>query len=167
MKASYVCLILLVAGLPCLAAETISNTHTFGCEGVLWDYESASWRDNTSVSWTHTLAGFTPETSSVTAATLKIDGCGIENVWWDFDGDGGYEQTDYVAVKFMGQDLGQLTGNSTTFNLSSDMIQAVTQANAEISFRNDLLTVQGRRGDYFVDLDWVDSDCRCWSFASA
>ena len=153
MKVLWVCLILGVAGLPCLAAETISDTYTFGREGILWDFETNCWiPDNTSVSWTHTLNGL--DNCQITEATLTIDGCGIENVWWDFDFDGGYEQTDFVTVTFMGQDLGQLSGNSTTFSLSPYLIEAVTTANAEISFVNDILF---QVGDFVVDFDWQDS----------
>jgi hypothetical protein len=155
MKALWMCLIFAVAGLPCLAAETISDTHYFGTDGILWDYESKNWTDNPSVSWTHTLNGLGD--FEVTAATLTIDGSGIDNVWWDFDGDGGYEQTDYVMVSFMDQELGRLTGNSTTFSLTPGLIAAVTNANAEITFQNDLLTLQGWCEDYVVDFDWKDS----------
>ncbi|MBC8393744.1 MAG: hypothetical protein H8E17_14400 [Deltaproteobacteria bacterium] len=140
------------------AAQTFTDTHYFGSDGLLWDYENQSWTDNTSVSWTHTLNGF-DGTCDVTAAALTITGCGIDNVWWDFDGDGGYEKTDYVMVTFMDQELGLLSGNSTTFNLLgySDLVDTVTSANAEITFQNDLFTFQGWCRDYVVDFDWSDS----------
>lgn len=156
MKALWIFLILVVTGLPCMAAETISDTYYFDEGGILWDSESKCWTDNTSVSWTHTLDGFS-DNFQITEATLTIDGAGIENVWWDVDGDGGYEQIDYVTVTFMNQELGQLTGNSTTFDLNPDWIEAVTNANAEITFQNDLFTLQGWFGDYVIDFDLIDS----------
>lgn len=146
----------LVVGLTS-AAATFTDTHNFGSEGLLWDYESQRWSDNRSVRWTHTLAGF-DSSCSITEATLTLEGCGIDNVSWD-NGDGSYEKTDYVAVEFMGHDLGVLTGDSTTFNLLpyENLIQSVSDASAEITFQNDLIRLKTRRGDYMIDLDWKDS----------
>jgi len=146
MKVLWVCLILGVAGLPCLAAETIS-TYSFGSEGVLWDFESGYWTDNTSVSWTQTLDGL-DNGCEITKATLTIDGCGIDNVWWDFDGDGGYEKTDYVDIWFGSEHLGQMSGNSETFELSAVNLDDLS-GDATITFRED--------GGRCIDFDWVDS----------
>jgi hypothetical protein len=136
MKALWICLILGVAGLPCLAAETVSYK-SFGLDGVLWDSASGCWV-NDSVAWQHDLN--LGSDCQITAATLTIDGCGIDNVWWDFDLDGGYEQTDWVDVWLGGNHLGQLTGNHTVFNLSPEVISdiaAITDAGATLTFQND------------------------------
>lgn len=151
-----VVMLLALAVMPCFAGETFTDVYNFGCEGILWDYESNCWTDNSSVEWLHTLEGLT-ESMEITSATLTIDGCGIENVWWDIDGDGGYEQLDYVTVNFMGQELGQLSGNTTTFDLDSGLIGNLMNADANIVFMNDLMTVNGICGDYVVDWDWKDS----------
>jgi len=134
MKALWICLILGVAGLPCMAAETFSDTHTFGCEGILWE---SGWNsDFSDVTWAHTLDGF-GSNCEITAATLTIDGCGIDNVWgWDTG-----EQADIVNVSLGGYSLGLLTEGITTFDLvdlgAVDQIGASTLANAEITFQND------------------------------
>jgi len=151
MKVVLVCAIVGVVALPCMAAETFTDTYNFGTDGILWDSESDCWTDNSSVSWAHYIEGL--EDCQITQATLTIEGSGIDNVWWDLDGDGGYEQTDFVTVSFMGQTLGQLQGNSTTFDLSPSLIASAMNADAEITFQNDLID----EGCYILDFDWEDS----------
>lgn len=140
------------------AAQTFTDTHDFGCEGLIRDFESRKLTDNLYVDWTHTLPGFDGR-CSITEATLTINGRGIDNICWDFDGDFNYEQTDYVAVEFMGHDLGLLSGNSTTFDLMpyQDLIESITNASAEITFQNDLMKIKSCFGSYYVDWDCVDS----------
>lgn len=152
MKTVLACAILGAWVLPCMAAETFTDIYNFGSDGILWDVESNSWKDNSSVSWTHYTQGFDSSTQ-IAQATLTIKGHGIDNVWWDRDRDGGYEQMDFVTVSFMGQTLGQLQGNTTTFNLPPSLITNEMGANAEITFQNDLYD----KGDHMIDFDWHDA----------
>jgi hypothetical protein len=55
------------------AGETFRESHDFGSDGLLWDYHSQAWTDNTSVSWIHTLAGF-DSSASITKGSLPVPG---------------------------------------------------------------------------------------------
>jgi hypothetical protein len=137
-----------------MAAETFMDIHTFGNEGLLWDYENQQWASHSSVEWTHELAGF-DDSAEVTSATLTIDGCGIENVWWNL-GDGRYEQMDWVTVSLNGVELGQMGGNESTFDLlaAGVDIESVMLGNAEITFSNDVIKLCD---GYAIDWDWHDA----------
>lgn len=152
MKTFWVCVFVGVVVFPCFAAETLTSTCSFGREGKLWDRELNGRRDNLSLSWTHTLAGLGSGTQ-VTEATLTFTGIGINNVTGGLDRDRSYEQTDVVTVTFMGQTLGQLTGNTTTFQISPTLITEAMNADAEIAFQNDVRT--GKRSR-MRDIDWRD-----------
>ena len=116
------------------AAETFTDTYHFGRDDILRDYTLRELADNTSVSWTHILAGF-DSSCTITEATLTINSRRIENVSQGRDGD----KKARVKIDFMGQKLGLLAGRSTTFDLMphQDLLQAVTDVSAEIMFRND------------------------------
>lgn len=152
MKQVIVCAIVGLIALPVLGVETFRDVHRFGREGILWDVEQQRWKDNPSVRWTHHLDGL-GDCAQVSSATLTIEGRGIENVWWDMDKDGGYEQMDWVDVYFNNQLLGTLQGNSTTFNLDTDLIEEAMNFGATITFQNDLWG----KGQHLIDFDWVDS----------
>lgn len=138
--------------------ETFMDVHEFGRKGILWDFQSRKFTDHRSTDWSHVLTDFDTR-CSITEATLTIEGKGIENICLALDGDGFYERTDSVSVWFMGQNLGQLTGDTTTFDLLNydHLIEPVTNASAELTFQNDLLPFNGRKGQYQVDLDWKDA----------
>lgn len=142
MKTVLLCVIVGVMVLPCMAVETLTDTCKFGHEGILWDYENDSRTDNTSVFWTHSLDGLS-NCTQVTQATLTIEGRGIDNVQKGFRGDRRDEPRDEVIVTFMGQTLGPLEGNSTTFDLSPSLIESAMNVNSEIAFQNDLKDKNG------------------------
>lgn len=152
MKTLWVCVFLGVVVIPCFAAETLTNTCTFGREGKLWDYEDGYGTDHSSVSWTQDIAGF-QSGGEITEATLTFTGIGIDNVRRGRDKDYGYEQTDCVTIMLNGQTLGQLTGNTTTFQVSSALLSDTLDFSADITFQNDQLV--GRRGR-MRDVDWRD-----------
>lgn len=107
---------LVVAGLAG-AAETFTEKHDFGNDGLLWDYGSQAWTDNQSVTWIHTLSGFNSSTS-VTKATLPINSSGVEDDWSNSN----------AIQAFSGQKLAFLKGASTGFEVlpPQDIINAYT-----------------------------------------
>lgn len=68
------------------AGETFRDSYDFGSDGLLWDYHSQAWTDNTSVSWIHALAGF-DSSASVTKGSLPIQNPGMHGAWKTNDGD--------------------------------------------------------------------------------
>jgi hypothetical protein len=154
MKQLILCAVVVFTALPVMGAETFTDVYTFGSNGIIWDSERTSWADNPTVDWTHELTGF-DSSYEVTSATLTIDGSGIENVWWDTDLDGGYEQMDWVTVSLNGVELGQMGSNIYSFDLVSAGldITSVMQGNAEITFQNDLIDLSC----FTIDWDWQDA----------
>lgn len=152
MKIVMLCVIASVGVLPCMAAEILTDTYNFGKkEGKLWAGETGR-KDNVSVSWSHSFDGLSSSTL-ITQATLTLEGQGIDNFKKGL-GDRSYEQTDHVTITFMGQTLGTMQGNSTTFDLSPFLIESTMNVNAEIAFQNDLKTL---KTGVLKDSDWIDT----------
>lgn len=109
------------------AAETFTDKHDFGNDGLLWDYGSQTWTENKSVTWIHTLSGFS-SSNAVTKATLPGNASGADE-WWanqtknTFKGE---QQT------FKGQGLSFVKGTSNGFNTlpPKDMINSFTSDSA-------------------------------------
>lgn len=152
MKTFLLCVIVGLVALPCTAVDTLTDTYKFGQAGILCDYENDSRTDNAFASWTHSLDGLNSRTL-VTQATLTIKGRGIDNVRKGLRGDRRYEQRDDITVTFMGQTLGPLQGNSTTFDLSPSLIESAMNVNSQIAFQNDLKNKNG----VLRDFDWRDT----------
>lgn len=136
MKTLVLCVIVGIVVLPCMAAETLISTYNFGTEGKLWDTKKVGGSDNTSVSWSHVLEGLSSSTQ-VTHVTLTLTGSGIDNSAQRLLGDRRYEKTDNVSIMFMGQNLGKLEGNSTTFELSPALIGSSMDVNADLAFQKN------------------------------
>jgi hypothetical protein len=136
---------MLAAGLVYAAPTTYTSTHSFGCEGVIWDSANNSWAEwligsNPTAEWSHQLPD-SVISSQLLNADLTIKGQGIENILCDWDGDGPNEQTDSIKVFMNGSLLGYLAGDVTTFALDPSSLQGDNLCSATLTFVSDRRTI--------------------------
>lgn len=129
--------------LPCIAAETFTDTVHFKRGRVLWDAKTRCSADQSSLEWAHSLDGIGDEIE-ITRATLSIQrrggrgpgarGRGPRNVSWDMAYDGGYGQAE---VFLGGEPIGQLQGDVTTFDVPPSQVDSVLSAQTAVSLQNN------------------------------
>ncbi len=157
MKTLYVCLLVGVICLPCMAAETFYDYQVV--DKLIFDTPFIPGNVAGYASWTHEVPA--DAIGNITSASLTI------NVWDEFDciQDGFFSPADdHVKITLNGVYLGELTGDTSVFSGAS-VINALTvtdpTASAEIVFISD------RRIDFLGDAAYILNSTLTGEYVSA
>lgn len=137
--------LLLLAGMATAAPSVFTDVYEFGpLEGIIWDTPGGILADAT-VDWDH----FNPyggDPANIVAASLTIEAEGVENVFSlaleDLDLDLPFEDLDMVTVFFNGYELGNMDGDTTTFDLDLGYLAGDPyETEAVITFQFDGISI--------------------------
>ena len=126
MKALYVCLLMGVVCLPCMAAETFYDQQDV--DGLIFETMFDGGMFDT-VSWSHTIPG--EAVGNITSASLSIDVTGVLEYDEFFS-----PADDHVSISLNGVYLGDLTGYTTVFS-GTDLINALSVTNPTATAKID------------------------------